>query len=121
MPIIVGTITVWVTEYCSHSSSTRGRVEQRQEHRRAALRGNAEHPAHRRGVEHRRLVQEDVVGVEPPHLHHVVEVQHLGAVVEQHALRQTRRAAGVHEHGGVVLVGLVGNRGRRVREEILVA
>ena len=46
----------------------------------------------------------------------VVEVQHLGALVEQHALGQAGRAAGVHEHDGVVLVGLVGDlRRRRLR------
>ncbi len=48
----------------------------------------------------------------------VVQVQHLGALVEQHALRQAGGAAGVHEDDRVVLLGLVGDgRRRRARAD----
>ena len=53
-------------------------------------------------------------------MHHVVQVEHLGAVVEQHALRQAGGAAGVHEDDGIVLVGLVGDLRRRAREQVFV-
>ena len=51
----------------------------------------------------------------------MVQVQQLGALLEQDTLRETRRAAGVHQDDGVGLVRL-GRRGRgAAREEIFVA
>ena len=120
MPTIVGTITVMVTSVLLDRVHHRDRVEQRHDHRRAALRGHADDAAHRRRVEHRRLVQVDLVGGDPPRHRHVVQVEHLGALVEQHTLRRAGRAAGVHEDHRVVFVGLVGNHRRRRGEQLLV-
>ena len=43
-----------------------------------------------------------------PH-HHVVRVEDLGSLVEQHALGQAGGAAGVHEHHRVGLLAFVGH------------
>ena len=80
-----------------------------------------EDPAHRRGVEHRRLVQVHAALVEAPPHRDVVHVQHLGPLVEQHALRQPGGAARVHEHDRVVLLGLLGHDRLPRREQVLVA
>ena len=56
----------------------------------------------------------------PPHPD-VVHVQHLGPLVEQHALRQPGGAAGVHEHDRVVLLGLLGHDRVPCGEQVLVA
>ena len=51
----------------------------------------------------------------------VVQVEHLGPLVEQHALGQAGRAARVHEDDGIVLVGLVGHDRLAGGDEVLVA
>ena len=77
--------------------------------------------ASRRGVEHRRLVQVHAVLVEPDRDAGVVQVQHLGPLVEQDALRQSRRATGVHEDHRVGLVGLGRHDRLAALEQLLVA
>ena len=66
-------------------------------------------------------MQVDAPVVEADRHADVVEVQQLGALVEQHPLGQACRAAGVHEHGRVVLVGLGRRDGAAGRDEVLVA
>jgi len=58
-------------------------------------------------MEHRRLVQKDVAREKPPHVRDVIEVQHLGPLVEQHALRKPGRAARVHEDDWIVFFRLI--------------
>ena len=98
----------------------RARVECGHEGREAAARGHAEHASHRRGVEHRRLVEEHPRFIQRIHEAQVVEVEHLGPVLEEHALRQTGGPARVHEHDRIVLLGLGGELGHRGPHEFLV-
>ena len=103
---MIGTIRVMLTRYCSIASSTAAGFEVGHEHGDAAARGDAEHAGHRRGVEHRRLVEVDAVLVEADRDGRVIQVEHLGALFEQHTLRPPGGSARVHEDHRVGLVGL---------------
>jgi hypothetical protein len=106
MPTMVGTITVW--------------VEQRNRDRRTTAGRNAEDPAHRRSVEHRRLMQVHRRRVEGEVHRNVVQVEHLRSMLDRNALGQAGGAAGVHEHGEVGLLGLVRRDGLHGGEELFV-
>ena len=71
-------------------------------------------------MEHRRLVQVDATFAEADGDRDVVQVQHLGPLGQQRALREPRGAARVHEHDRIVLFGLVGHHRLARAEEVLV-
>ena len=99
MAIIVGTITVQSTpRLLDRRSSTAPGSNSGTKVETPPVVGIAEDAAHRGGVEHRCLVQVHPVLAEADREPDVVQVQHLGALLEQHTLRESRRPARVHEH-----------------------
>ena len=51
----------------------------------------------------------------------VVQVQHLGALVEEHPLGQAGGTPGVHEHDRIVLVRFIGHHGASCCQQVLIA
>ncbi len=118
--IIVGTITVQSTPNSSICRQHSSGLEQRHERRDSARRWDAERAAHRGCVEHRCLVQVHTVLPEADREPDVVQVQDLGALLEDRSFGESRRPAGVHEHRGVVLLRLSRDGRRSVLDQILV-
>ena len=72
-------------------------------------------------MEHGGLVRVDALLAEVDGEPDVVEVQHLGALVEQHALGDAGGATGVHQHRRIGLVRLVGRDRLAGGDQVLVA
>ena len=81
------------------------RLEQGHEHRGATGCRYAQHATHRRSVEHGGLVQVHPLLAEVDCEADVVEVQHLGPLIQQHALGSSGGASRVHHHDRVRFVG----------------
>ena len=120
IPIIVGTITVIVTWCCSMASRTDLGSNIGTNVDVPPLAGMPRMPpidaAWNIGVWCRYTKSSS----RPPANGDVVHVQHLGPLVEQHALGQPGGAARVHEDDRVVLLGLVGHVRLARRDQVLV-